>query len=180
MADKSVTIKNATDKQLDELIVRLRKESEAQSLIAEIKRKSGSGYMPYEYGQEISTEQAVELLYHFGIPGMKWGRTGTKKNSSSEKTKEQIDREKRQREKILSSPTKLYKNRHKFSQEEIDAAMKKMKWERELRSLSKDELKRGEQYVNTFLDYAKTASRAYDLYKSPLGTAIVNKMKKSR
>lgn len=179
MANKSVTIKSATDKELDELIIRFRKESEVQSLIAEIKRKSGSGYMPYDYGQEISTEKSVELLYHFGIPGMKWGRR-TKKNSSGEKTKEQIDREKRQREKILSSPTKLYKNRHKFSQEEIDAAMKKMKWERELRSLSKDELKRGEQYVNTFLDYAKTASRAYDLYKSPLGTAIVNKMKKSR
>ena len=89
MADKSVSIKSATDRQLDELIVRLRKENEAQNLIFELKRKStkrdplnpNAHNYSYEF-PEVSTEAPVEDLYHdsvedtlahFGILGMKWG-----------------------------------------------------------------------------------------------------------
>jgi len=76
MADKTRTIKNATDQELNELIVRLRKEAEVQSLIAEIRRKStpNDPHNQYnDYRPEISTEQPIESLYHYGIPGMRWG-----------------------------------------------------------------------------------------------------------
>jgi hypothetical protein len=89
MADKTVSIKSATDRQLDELIVRLRKENEVQNLILDLKRKStkrdplnpNAHNYSYEF-PEVSTEAPVEDLYHdsvedtlahFGILGMKWG-----------------------------------------------------------------------------------------------------------
>ena len=82
MTDKTVTIKNATNKELDELLIRLRKERELQNVIGELKRNSTS---PNSYSYEqaaISTEEPIESLYHegindvlahYGILGMKWG-----------------------------------------------------------------------------------------------------------
>lgn len=87
MADKSVTIKSATDRQLDDLLTRLRKENELQSLIFDIKRKSKKRdpLNNYDYSYEfpdVSTEKPIEDLYHdsieetlahFGVLGQKWG-----------------------------------------------------------------------------------------------------------
>jgi hypothetical protein len=72
MVDKTRTIKNATDTELDEMLMRLEKERRVQSLIAELKRNGSKDYIPYDR-PEISTEQPVETLYHFGVLGMKWG-----------------------------------------------------------------------------------------------------------
>lgn len=163
MADKTKTIKNSTDKELDDLLIRLRKESECQSLIAEIKRKSEDPYLSYNSPQ-ISTEIPIESLYHVGKLGMKWGHHsgGGSKSMSSQK-----------RQKILNSPTRLYANRNKFSEAEIQNAMKKMKMERELRNLSRDHLDTGKKYADILLGYTTAAAAVYGLSKTPVGQTII-------
>ena len=106
-------------------------------------------------------------LNHFGILGMKWGRRkGGKMTVSDAKKRE------KQRAKILSSPDKLLKNLDKFSEPEIKKAMDRMRLERDLRSLSRDNLTRGTTYANAILGYGTTAVTAYGIYKSPLGQKI--------
>ena len=86
MADKTKTIKSASDRELDELIRRLRKERELQELVRSLKYNSRKrdefNTDPNEL--QISTEEPIESLYHnedekntslqhHGVLGMKWG-----------------------------------------------------------------------------------------------------------
>lgn len=78
MVDKTISIKEATDKELDELLIRLQRESELQSLIRQIQVNSipnqNGAYPAYETPfPGVSTEKPIESLYHVGTPGMKWG-----------------------------------------------------------------------------------------------------------
>lgn len=86
MADKTKTIKSASDRELDELIRRLRKERDLQELVRSLKYNSRKrdefNTDPNEL--QVSTEEPIESLYHnedekdtslqhHGILGMKWG-----------------------------------------------------------------------------------------------------------
>ena len=91
MADKTKSIKSSSDQELNDLIIRLRRECEAQGLISDLKRRATSDndmtvdvYGNRNYDYSVSTEQPIESMYHnegvdailkhFGVPGMKWGR----------------------------------------------------------------------------------------------------------
>lgn len=66
-------------------------------------------------------------------------------------------------EENLRSPTKLYKHRREYSQEEINAALKQFEWEKKIQDYSMTELNRGQQYIDTMF---KTANSAINLYNT--------------
>lgn len=70
-------------------------------------------------------------------------------------------KEAEKRKRILASPTLTYKNRDKFTEDELKKAMAKQKMDRELRSLSRDELKSGAEYAKTILAYGAVAGTVW-------------------
>lgn len=84
MANMNVSIKEASDQELDEIIRRLRREREAQGLVRDLKYGS-EAESDTDYGQrKVSTTTPISSLYHYdenvdeflahyGVKGMKWG-----------------------------------------------------------------------------------------------------------
>ena len=161
MADKSKTIKNATDQELDELIRRLRKENEVQGIIADIKRKSTEGYTPYDYNQGVSTEKSIESLYHFGIPGMHWGhrnRRGNPTKRTQQTTQVHDDVSDDHIKKEILKTKKL----NTMSNSEIKSLNERLQLERQYRDLTKTEISPGKRFVSEILtNAAKETAKTY-------------------
>lgn len=177
-ADKSKSIKFASDKELDELYRRISKESEIQRMIGDMVRraKTPEEFKNGEYWDihNISTEVPIQNLYHkekieatlahFGIIGMKWG---VRRESSG-------GSEDHRRAKELKS-----RGIKHLSNAEINDLLKRLQLEKQMRDVSVNELKRGEEIVKTILNIGTTAAAIYGLSKTPLGEAISKRMRRS-
>lgn len=179
MADKTKSIKEATDKELDAIILRLRKENEALNLVADLKRKStprdplGNDYISYDR-PEISTEAPIESLYHddeevnnvlahYGILGMKWGvrrQPGPNglvgKGGSSSKTTPSNKTETDPDKVIKIRRREDVKNRRKLTDEELLAKIGRLEKEKRLRELTESEVDSGRSAVKEILKSAGT------------------------
>lgn len=79
------------------------------------------------------------------------------------KEAKRLEKEMQQREKILKNPRALYKHRDKFTEEEIQKAMKRFQWEKQLRDIGTDQLKAGKTYADAVIGYANTAIEVYNM-----------------
>lgn len=155
MADKTKTIKNATDKELDELLTRLRKENELQMLIGDLKRKSSSSYIPYD-NLQVSTEQPIESLYHFGIMGMHWGRRKTR-GASSTRGKGKNPSEDHQKKMQLKK-----KKLSEMSNAELKTFNERLNLEKQYKDLTKADVSAGRKFVTDLItNMAKDVARSY-------------------
>ena len=180
--NKKVSIKEATDRQLDELLIRLRKENELQNLIADLKRKSINqdySHTTCAYPQ-ISTEVPIESLYHkltdeilihHGILGMRWGirrRRGPDGRviRSSKKVSEDY---KRSRE--------LKKRGSKnLSTQELRDLNQRLQLEKQFKELSPSKINQGAKIVKGLVAAGTAATTLYNLSQTPLGKDIRSAM----
>lgn len=176
MVDKSVTIKNASDQQLDALLVRLRKEANLQDIILALKR-NGEPRVPYnemEGWPRVSTDEPIDTLYHkvddtlahFGILGMKWGvrraigPDGLVRGSSSNHEDYTAARELKK---------KGYK---KLSTQELAVLNQRMQLEKTHRELKSADTLKGLEVVKTITTAGTTLAALYALSTTPLGQSI--------
>lgn len=136
MADKSRSIKNASDKELDELIVRIRKENELQCLIRDLKIRSDFFNTSYE-NVKVSTEDAIDSLYHFGVLGMRWGRRRSHSRYPSDD----------HRKKAGLKRKKLYE----MSNAELKEFNARLQLEKNYKDLTKGDVSIGRKIVNDII-----------------------------
>lgn len=176
MADKTKSIKECTDEELDGLIKRLRKESEAQSIISDIKRKTSDGYVPYDQGQGVSTEQPVEGLYHVGILGMRWGH---KKSGGWAHPNNQPHSESTSDDHIKKA-TLSAKKMHELSNAELKAFNERMNLEKQYKEFTKKRKGPVDKLVTEILGTAakQTAATYTAKYMAKSVEALIKKTAK--
>jgi hypothetical protein len=170
MVDKSVTIKDATDQELDSLLIRLRKERELQGLVCDIKRNASPVYLPYDQAN-VSTEAPIGSLYHIGVKGMRWGIRraslhGHLEAHPTQKTKEGPNEDYTKSRELKS---KGYKN---LSTKELKDLTQRMQLEKSLRELTVSDYSKGIDTVKAITAAAGAISAVYALSNTPLGKAI--------
>lgn len=203
MADKTLTIKNASDKELDALLIRLRKEYELQGLVSDIERRSmkkeeipvdNYGRQDYYAPISVSTEVPIESLYHgkqnektddvlkhFGIGGMKWGvRKASSKPSSAVGGKQvksdKPDKSSADYKESRQIKAKGYKN---MSTKELADLTKRLQLEKQLRDLKVADYSRGIEPAKAILAAGTTIASLYALSTTPMGQAIKKALIKS-
>lgn len=173
MTDETVTIKNATNKQLDELLIRLRKENEVQNLIRDLKRKSTNQDYSYNYEQSVSTEEPIESLYHYGVPGMRWG-VRRKRNSGG-----RIKGKRSQGSSDYQKTRKLKRRGTKnLSTQELKELTQRLQLEKQYKDLSPAQITRGLNVVKTITAAGTTVASLYALSKTPLAQDVIKAMAK--
>lgn len=115
-------------------------------------------------------------LCHFGIKGMRWGirryenEDGTLTEEGKERYRREEERNKKRRESILNNPRKLAAHYDEFSQEEINAAMKKAQQKQQLIDISKKKIRNGKEVADSIFSYGKLAGLAIGLLGAGVAT----------
>lgn len=116
--------------------------------------------------------EKYDELYHYGVPGMKWGvrrdrRSNSFKRTVSKKAKAAKIRFQNTTGSRSSNALKAYRKKdiNKMSNKDLQTAINRMNLERQYRNLTKRDYMAGNKVVKNILAYAGTATAAYVLYQ---------------
>lgn len=112
---------------------------------------------PYPLDRGVSA--AIKRKFRKKTPEERAEVREVKKAKREEKKQE---RKKKERQKILEDPSKLYKNRKKFTKQEIDDAMKTFEWEKKLKNYSNDKLEAGNKMFSSYVNKVQHGISAWN------------------
>lgn len=165
-SNKDVSIKEATDDQLEKIAYRLDLEERVQSLVKRVKRNTMNEFEKVNSDLPISTETPIKDLYHYGVKGMKWGvirgskarisRARAKlKSKIEDRAKRRVESKDKARNSILKKGSEDYerakglkrKRLSDMSNKEIEDLTRRLQLETNYRRLNPQTKSRGRQLI---------------------------------
>ncbi len=169
------SIKEMSNEELVYFLQRLRNEEDLMQVVRDIKEMNNptvssedSVYFDKGTYEGIDLNTPVKDLYHFGIPGMRWGVRRSRGASGRVSTSS---------EDHLTSRQLKKKKAKELSNAELKALNNRLNLERNLRDLKISDSQKGLEFVKTITAVGTTLAAAYALSETPLGKATVSVIK---
>ena len=89
-------------------------------------------------------------------------REARKFAKETKRTRKEVEDAAKRRKKILQNPAELRKHLDEFSEQEVADAIKKLDTSRKLADISKDDLKRAEQYFSSIANILGATVKSYN------------------
>lgn len=122
--------------------------------------RKGMKWYQHIFGKEASANRAKKKRVKAMQKGKKKAAAARKKKAEEEK------KAAAKKQAILRSPSKLYKNRYDFSQEEINAALKNFEWEKKLNDYSAARIEVAAKQAQNFIKLAGSGIAGYNYIAS--------------
>ena len=148
--DKTKSISELSNKELSNMIYRLRTERDAQQIIRELKRNSGERDT-YENPFKVDTKTPINQLYHHGIMGMKWGvRRYQNPDGTRTATGKRRERNSQQSQKTENKK----KGIEGMTNDDLRKLNERLRLEEDYKRLTRLQVKKGESWVKKSISSA--------------------------
>lgn len=154
--DKSKSISQLSQRELNRMMSRLSSEREIQQLIKELKRNSGEKET-FEEPFKINTITPIEQLYHHGILGQKWGVRrfqnvdGTRTSTGKKRDRRENRQTNQRSEDHMQSRISKSKGSKGLSNAELRKVNERLQLEETYKKLTADDMKQSQSWVKKSL-----------------------------
>ena len=152
--DKSKSISELSRKELWDMLSRLRDEVEVQNIIKRLKQNAGERDT-FEKPMVVDTTTAIQQLYHYGIPGQKWGiRRFQREDGSRTPAGKKRDNRHGKSEDHMKTQSAKKKGPDGLSNEDLKKTNERLRLEQEYKKLTADQITKSESWVKESLKSA--------------------------
>lgn len=150
--DKSKSISQMTDGELQNLIRRLREETQAEDIIRQLQVNSGA-QGDFNHPIIVNTTTPINQLYHYGIPGMKWG-VRRFQNKDGTRTAAGKKREAKQSKTNETPEQPKAKKTDNYTTDELRKLNERLRLEAEYKKLTTTDVEKSKGFVSKVLSTA--------------------------
>ena len=152
--DKSKSISELSRQELWDMLSRLRDEVEVQNIIKRLKQNAGERDT-FEKPMVVDSKTAIQQLYHYGIPGQKWGlRRFQREDGSRTPAGKKRDNRHGKSEDHMKTQSAKKKGPDGLSNEDLKKTNERLRLEQEYKKLTADQITKSESWVKSSLQNA--------------------------
>ena len=152
--DKSKSISELSRQELWDMLSRLRDEVEVQNIIKRLKQNAGERDT-FEKPMVVDSKTAIQQLYHYGIPGQKWGlRRFQREDGSRTPAGKKRDNRHGKSEDHMKTQSAKKKGPDGLSNEDLKKTNERLRLEQEYKKLTADQIAKSESWVKSSLQNA--------------------------